>query len=88
MSPRLRYLSLLALALAACAPAPDTSAPPPQAGPTPKDPPAYAGQGTVYDTQFKALHDAKQLGTKLNEDVGRNIDANVDPAAGTEQPPQ
>lgn len=86
MSPRLTCMLLLALALAACAPAPDTSAPP-QAGPDPKDPPAYAGQGTVYDTQFKALHDAKQLGAKLNEDVGRNIDANVDPDA-TEQPPQ
>lgn len=67
----------LAGSLHACSSGTEAPMPPKAAAPSEaKD--DYVGKGTIYDTQFKALHDAKQLGQRMNEDAAR-LDEQVDP---------
>jgi hypothetical protein len=68
---------VIALGLSACSVDPEP-APPPNVAPKPADSDNYAGKDSIYDTQFKALHDAKQLGAKMNEDAAR-LDEQIDP---------
>jgi hypothetical protein len=73
------------LALSACTVDPEPAPLPPTSTAAPaQESEDYAGKGTIYDTQFKALHDAKQLGAQMNEDAAR-LDEQIDP---DNHPPQ
>lgn len=72
------------LVLGACSVDQEPAAAPAPATQAPADKDDYVGKDTIYDTQFKALHDAKQLGAKMNEDAAR-LDEQIDP---DRHPPQ
>ena len=75
------YTAIL-LGAAACTEAPSPSPSPATPSPATTAAPAkdedYVGKGTIYDTQFKALHDAKQLGKEMNDAAAR-LDEQIDP---------
>lgn len=63
----------------ACTEAPPPTPPAPAASTAaPAQGEDYVGKGTIYDTQFKALHDAKQLGKEMNDAAAR-LDEQIDP---------
>ena len=80
---KLVLILLLSAFMSACSVDSDPP-PPPAAANKPATDDNYVGKDTIYDTQFKALHDAKQLGAKMNEDAAR-LDEQIDPE---NHPPQ
>lgn len=69
---------LLSLVLLNACSVEEAQPPPPRQGANAEDPKKYAGQGTVYDTQFKALHDAKQLEKQMNDNAAK-LDEQINP---------